>query len=149
MRGKPPELVAIENDDYHAKFIGHTTDGRQFFLTTPFVPAIQGNPGREFIALYLFNSEGKLLEARIDDLGTRASLDRDAAKLLHNQRLAELGTVSYERIAVRPFKIDRFDTTFGLVLREPEGEDDVWAVEAQPGNYMAFFEPFDSGEYDT
>ena len=149
MRGKPPELVAIENDDYHAEFIGRTTDDRQFFLTTPFVPAIQGNPGREFIALYLFNSQGKFLEARIDDLGTRASFDPDAAKLLHSQRLAELGTVSYERIMVQPFKIDRFDTTFGLVLREPEGENDVWAVEAQPGNYMAFFEPFDSGEYDT
>ena len=24
-----------------------------------------------------------------------------------------------------------------------------WAVEMMPGNYMAFFEPWDSGEYDT
>jgi len=40
-------------------------------------------------------------------------------------------------------------TKFGLVLREPEEEADPWAVEMQPGNYMAFFEPWDSGEYDT
>jgi len=25
----------------------------------------------------------------------------------------------------------------------------MWAVELQPGNYMAFFEPWDSGDYDT
>ncbi len=24
-----------------------------------------------------------------------------------------------------------------------------WAVELQPGNYMAFFEPWESGDYDT
>jgi hypothetical protein len=63
--------------------------------------------------------------------------------------LAELGEVSYDRIEVHPFEVERFGTTFGLVLREPEDEDDVWAVEVQPGNYMAFFEPFDSGDYDT
>ena len=45
--------------------------------------------------------------------------------------------------------IERFDTTFGLVARPPEDDDDVWAVELQPGRYMAFFEPWDSGEYDT
>jgi hypothetical protein len=45
--------------------------------------------------------------------------------------------------------VERFGTTFGLVLRQPEDEDDPWAVEVMPGNYMAFFEPWDSGDYDT
>jgi hypothetical protein len=36
-----------------------------------------------------------------------------------------------------------------LVPREPEDEDDPCVVEVQPGNYMAFFEPWDSGDYDT
>jgi hypothetical protein len=57
--------------------------------------------------------------------------------------------VTFERIEVAPFAIERFGTTFGLVLREPEDEDEVWAVEVQPGNYMAFFEPWDGGDYDT
>lgn len=149
MQGAPPEFVAIEHDDYNARHIGCTADGRQFFLTTPFVPAIGGNAGREFIALYLFDSQGILLDAQIDDLGPRASLDRDAAQHLYDQRLAGLGSVSFERIEVQPFQFERFGTTFGLVLRVPEDDDDVWAVEVQPGNYMAFFEPFDSGEYDT
>ena len=39
MAKKPPKLFPINHDDYHAKHIGTTADGRQFFLTTPFVPA--------------------------------------------------------------------------------------------------------------
>jgi len=49
----PPDLVAIEPDDYHAEYVGRTADGRQFFLTTPFDPAL-ADEGAEFIALYLF-----------------------------------------------------------------------------------------------
>lgn len=149
MPDAPPGLVAINHDDYHAKHIGRTADSRQFFLTTPFVPASGSEAGREFIALYFFDADGRFRDARIDDLGPRADLDRDAAQHLHEQRLAELGPVTFDRIEVQPFQVERFGTTFGLVLREPEDEDDVWAVEVQPGNYMAFFEPFDSGDYDT
>ncbi len=67
----------------------------------------------------------------------------------YQQRLKGPGGVSYERIEVAPFAVEGFGTTFGLVLREPEDEEDVWAVEVQPGNDMAFFEPWDSGDYDT
>ena len=149
MPDDPPKLIAIEHDDYHAKYVGRTPDGRQFFLTTPFEPAIGGRSGGEFIALYLFDAKGKLCEAKIDELGPRASLDNVKARQLLNQRLKELGEVKYGRIQVVPFSVKRFGTDFGLVLRDPEEDGDPWAVEAQPGNYMAFFEPWDSGEYDT
>jgi len=144
-----PDLIAIEHDEYHAKHIGQLSDGRQFFLTTPFVPALSGDAGREFVALFLFDPRGRLLEARIDDLGIRANLDRQHASRLYAQQLAELGAAEFGRIEVQPFAIERFGTTFGLVPRPPEDEEDVWAVEMQPGNYMAFFEPWDSGDYDT
>jgi hypothetical protein len=144
-----PNLVAIEHDDHHASHVGHLPDGRQFFLTTPFVPAIGGDAGREFVALYLFDKRGRFLDARIDDMGTRAELDEQRARNTFEQRLAELGPVEYGRIQVQPFEVERFGTTFGLVPRAPEEEDDEWAVEVQPGNYMAFFEPWDSGDYDT
>ncbi len=144
-----PTLIAIDHDDDHASHIGHLSDGRQFFLTTPFVPATGGSAAREFVALYIFDRKGVLLEARIDDLGTRASLDHGAAHATFEQRLGELGTVEYGRSHVQPFEIDRFGTTFGLVPRAPEEGDDDWWVEVQPGNYMAFHEPWDSGEYDT
>jgi hypothetical protein len=144
-----PDIIAIEHDDYQAKYIGRLSDNRQFFLTTPFVPAIFGNAGREFVALFLFDKNGLFLEARIDDLGTRSELDKQHASNVLKQRLTELGRVDFCRIEVQPFEIERFGTMFGLVPRPPEDEDDVWAVELQPGNYMAFFEPWDSGDYDT
>lgn len=144
-----PEKIAIDPDDYHAEHVGKTSDGRQFILTTPFEPAVAGKIGNEFVALYLFDSEGKLLEAKIEDFGPRATLDDKRRKELHDRWLEELGETIPERIEVAPFSVHRFGTVFGLVVREPEDEADVWAVEMQPGNYMAFFEPWDSGEYDT
>jgi len=146
---KPPKKIAINHDDDHAEHIGRTADGRQFFLTTPFVPATDDSPGREFIALFLFDSHGRFLEARIDDRGTRAKLDHKRERAAYNKRLAELGPVKYCRIEVEPFEIERFDTIFGLIPRPPEDEDDGWWVELHPGNYLAFQEPWDSGEYDS
>jgi hypothetical protein len=143
-----PSLISINHDDYHARHIGRTSDGRQFFLTTPFVPATS-SPGREFIAIYFFDDDGRLLDAKIDDLGTREALDLDRAKDLYERRLDELGSVEVGGIKVQPFEVQRFGVTFGLISRSPEEDDDVWCVEVQPGNYMAFFEPWDSGEYDT
>ena len=144
-----PDLIAIEHDDHHARHIGELSDGRQFFLTTPFVPAMGDNAGREFVALFLFDEDGEFLEARIDDLGTRSGLDPEDARRIYEQRLAELGEVEYGGIEVQPFAVERFGTTFGLVPRPPEMDGEDWAVEMQPGNYMAFYEPWDSGEYDT
>jgi hypothetical protein len=149
MADGPPEIIAINKDEYQAKHVGRTSDGRQFILTTPFEPALAGRSGSEFVALYLFDAKGKLLEARIEDFGPRATLDRQKRRELYERWLHELGSVTLDRIEVAPFAIERFATTFGLVARAPEEEGDVWAVEMEPGNYMAFFEPWDSGDYDT
>lgn len=89
--------------------------------------------GREFLAIYIFDPNGKLVEARIDDLGPRTALDRDQARQLLEQRMSELGPFDYVRILVQPFAIERFGTTFGLVPRAPEGENDNWWIELQPG----------------
>jgi hypothetical protein len=50
---------------------------------------------------------------------------------------------------VEPFAVKRFGTTFGLIVDAPENKDDIWWVTAEPGDYMAFSAPWDSGEYDT
>ena len=99
--------------------------------------------------MYLFDAAGKLLEAKIDAFGPRATVDDEALRRVYQQRLQELGEVDFDRIEVAPFAVERFGLTFGLVPREPEDDEDVWAVEIQPGNYMAFFEPWDEGDYDT
>jgi hypothetical protein len=141
----PPRKVALDPDDYHAEFVGHTADGRQFFLTAPFDPGV-----REFIALYLFDSTGKLIEARIEDLGPRATLDHEGRRALRDRWLLDLGPVERKRIEVAPFAVERFGLQFGFVPRpaDEDEDEDPW-VEVQPGNYMAFHEPFDSGLYDT
>jgi hypothetical protein len=149
MSDGPPSLIAINHDDYQAEHIGRTANGRQFFLTTPFEPAIGGKVGCEFVALFLFDGAGTLLEAKIESFGPRASLDDTKRRRLYEEWLNELGDVSFERIEVAPFSVERFGTIFGLVPRPPDEDGDGWWVELQPGNYMAFHEPWDSGEYDT
>jgi len=144
-----PDIIAIEPDDQHAKHVGWTTDGRQFILTTPFEPAVAGKPGNEFVALYVFDASGSLLDARITEFGPRPTMDRDKARQVYERYLKELGDVRLSRVEVAPFCITQFGVEFGLIAREPEDEEDAWAVEMQPGNYMAFFEPWNSGEYDT
>ncbi|GIJ80584.1 hypothetical protein SAMN05443287_115102 [Micromonospora phaseoli] len=149
MEPGPPSRIAIDHDDYHAEHVGRTADGRQFFLTTPFEPAYGNDEGQEFVACYLFDTEGRFLEARIDTFGSRALMDREARRTAYEARLAELGEVTFTRIEVEPFSVDRFGTTFGLIPRAPEDDDDTWWVTLEPGDYMAFSPPWDSGEYDT
>lgn len=134
-----PTVVTLIPDGFTSKHVGHTADGRQFFLTNPFDRS-------DYVAVYLFSACGRLLEARIDDMGPRESLDLDAFWERYDARLAELGDVTFDRIVVQPFAIDRFGTTFGLIAVERDGH---WTVEAEPGSYMAFYEPWDSGLYDT
>jgi hypothetical protein len=76
-------------------------------------------------------------------------MDHTARRDLRDRRLRELGPVIFDRIEIAPFAIERFGVAFGLIVREPEGSDDLWTVSVEPGDYMAFFAPWDSGGYDT
>jgi hypothetical protein len=145
----PPTLIAINHDDYKAEHVGRLSDGRQFFLTRPFVPPVGGRASNEFVALFLFDAAGKLVEAKIDELGPRSTMDQEKARVAYDQRLRDLGEVSFERIEIAPFSIERFGTTFGLIARPPDEHRNSWCVELHPGNYLAFNEPWDRGDYDT
>ena len=149
MSNEAPTIIAIDHDDYHAADVGRTEDGRQFFLTTPFEPRRDDTPGAEFVAIYVFDGAGKLVEALIDNLGPRATMDSESRRAMCEKRIDDLGPIKRQRIEIEPFSVTRFDTEFGLIASPPEDEDDIWRVEMQPGNFMAFFEPWDSGEYDT
>ncbi len=149
MAKRPPKTVTLANDDYTARYVGRTADGRQFFLTNPFVPAIGDDPGREFLALYLFDKDGALQDAHIEDLGTRAELDEDVARAHRAPILESLGPVKYRKIKVAPFKVERFGVEFGFIPQPPEESDEDWSVIVEPGNYMCFWPPWTSGDYDT
>jgi hypothetical protein len=66
-----------------------------------------------------------------------------------NRDFVALGKVTFGRIEVEPFAVERFDAEFGLIAQAPEGPEDIWWVTAEPGNYMAFAAPWDCGIYDT
>ena len=67
---QPPQLIAIDHDDYEAKHVGRLSHCRQFFLTTPFEPPGAKGPGAEFVAMYLFDPAGNLPQAKIDEFIT-------------------------------------------------------------------------------
>jgi len=146
MNSDKPTIIAIDHDDYHAEHIGCKKDGTQFFLTTPFVP---GTEGCEYIALFLFDSDGNLIDSKVDILGPRGSYDLDEKNQKYLARLESLGKVDYQRIEVKPFSIEVDGVEMGLIAVEPQDDDDIWTVDLEPGNFMSFCEPWDDGDYDT
>ncbi len=149
MTTKLPKLIAIDHDDYHADLVGKTPDGRQFFITEPFEPTTPTQPGNEFVAMFIFDAEGRFLEAFIDEFGPRNSMDVGARDAVIQKRIEQLGDFSFGRIEVSPFQIEKFGTLFGLIPNEPEDEDDDLSISLMPGDFMAFSEPWDSGDYET
>ena len=149
-----PPTIPIAHDEWHAKHIGRLPDGRQFFLTT----SLESTPDegtRDFVVLYTFDADGKLLDAQIDDLGVRGDggpppLNKDDGGEVYRRRLESLDGAEFGDIRVAPFRIERFGIEFGPIPREPDEDPEDYepAVELMPGNTMAFFEPWD-GEYDT
>lgn len=135
----PPEWILIEHDDYHARYVGRTEDGKQLFLAPIFTK-------NDFIALFLFNDAGDLVDSRVEDLGPRETLDLELARTRRDECLARLGEIEYQAIRVKPFAVEHHGEMMGLI---PSKYDDYWTVEVLPGNVMAFHEPWDSGEYDT
>ena len=147
----PPRLIRINHDDHHASHVGKTRGGDQFFLTHPFAPAMGGDAGGSYVALYLFDAFGALKEAKVFAAKPTRSEDEAFVESL----MQSLGGHRFCDIKVAPFAVQAFGRTFGLVFDpgddEADGEDDEEAstwVTAEPGNYMAFYPPWD-GDYDT
>ena len=145
-----PEVIPIVHDEYHTQHIGKTADGIQFIMAAPFVPATDTTKGCEFLALYLFNRQGKLIEAQIENLGPRSELDETDAKEKYESMLKALGEVEFCDVNISPFSVNKYDVEFGLLKTDSEfveDEEDI-SLEFHPGNYMSFYPPWD-GDYDT
>lgn len=146
-----PAKICTNLDDYSARLIGTTSDGKQFFITQPFVPH-----GNDFVARYVFDQEGKFLNAVIHDLGVRKSgeppgnalFENETVEMLEQELLNDLGDYKFGDIEVCPFSYKYNDIVFGLIAEKGDESDDEWTVIAEPGNYMAFYSPWD-GDYDT
>ena len=68
------------------------------FLTCPFEPASDGNPGGEFNALYLFDATGEFVSAQIESFGPRGTFNRESKEVAYRQLLEGLGAVAFQRI---------------------------------------------------
>src|SRR5262249_56886979 len=149
MSKRAPMFVALDHDDAFAKYVGNLADKRQFFLTKPYLPAPPGQQEHDYLALYIVDEDGALLEARIEDLGLRDKVDVEKARGLRASMLASLGKYTPSRIFMVPFHTEKFGVEFGLVAHAPKRLIDEWHVTVEPGHYMTFSPPWDSGEYDV
>ena len=155
-----PEVFVIAHDDYHASHVGLTADGQQFFITTPFAWASAEGGSQEFAARYLFTPDGALAEAEILPLGPRPGLGALPGNvesfadqsLAIEHLLAQISPVVYGDITIKPFSVMAHGLEFGMVLNGPVPEDPdeewYWSVNLEPGDFMAFSAPWDSGDYD-
>jgi len=127
-----PELVTILRDEFHTEYVGHTGEGFQFFITGL----------HNFLALFLFNDAGDLVEAQVD----RLTEDNDYESLVQ-QRLDQVKPVEFDFIEIKPFAVEHYGIMMGLIPNKHDGGE--WWVELYPGNHLAFHEPWDTGEYST
>ena len=148
MKSVKPKKIAIKHDDYLAEHVGKTLDGRQFFLTRPFKRDENEERPCDYIALYLFDLDGNLVDSIIDRIGVRGSYNQREYEKLYQSRLNDLGKVEFCKISVKPFSISKFDIEFGLVPKEPKYADDNWVVELLPDAFIKFYEPGGNGRYN-
>ncbi|CAN5880029.1 hypothetical protein BH11VER1_BH11VER1_20840 [soil metagenome] len=146
-----PNSICICHDEEYANLIGRTNDRKQFFITQPFIPY-----GKDFVARYVFDEEGRFHDAKIYDLGLRTSgeppgnplFENQGAKALQQELLDELGAIQFCDIFIQPFSYELHGINFGLVANILGDGSEDWRVTAEPGNYMEFYAPWD-GEYYT
>jgi hypothetical protein len=62
--------------------------------------------------------------------------------------LESLGKYKSGRILVVPFRAEKFGVEFGLIAHPPTKPTGDWTVTVEPGHYMTFSPPWDSGVYE-
>lgn len=141
-----PERFTIVPDDYHVPFAGTAEDGRKFFLSQELFSLDSA-----YVGLFLWKADGTFGEVRVDAVerpdgvppGQAAAAGPDE---LVAARLAELGDYELEPIEVEPFTQKVDGVTFGWQLEEYDG---MYTIHIEPGNFIAYYAPWDGLEYDT
>ena len=153
MTGGAPDRITIVPDDYHVPYAGTAEDGRLFFLSEELFDLGQAGPesARQFVAVFLWKADGEFDEVRVDVVDRVEGIPPmqavpAGADGLVASRLAELGDYQLEPIEVAPFSTEVDGVTFGFVAQEIDG---MWSVNVQPGDFIAYYEPWDGLEYDT
>lgn len=145
-----PDRFTIVPDDFHVPYAGTAEDGRLFFLSDElFQP---GRSGGGFVGLYLWNADGSFSEVRVDPVGrsegrppAQAGAGPGAEELVE-QRLAELGDYELGPIEVEPFLETVDGVGFGWAVTKFRG---TYSINLAPGDFIAYYEPWDGLGYDT
>jgi hypothetical protein len=144
-----PAAVLMSTDDYHLKDFGKAGDGSILWMGSQLRYDYKAEDTIDYIFKFVFNTDGELIDSEIRTLGSR-NLIKDGVFQEELGGLREANPIIAPASAViKTFTVVHEGIEFGLVVRTPEDAEDVWAVEFMPGNTMAFFEPFNSGDYDT
>lgn len=140
-----PDKLLLVPDEFHLNHAGRCADGRSVLVAAQLAFGLI--PTRDFVCTFWFDANGGLVQHRIDELGVRGEYEKDGAEKIWSARLGEVGEIEPVAFWVRPFSVKFAGFYFGLI---PEQTDDGdWQVAFQPGNTMAFYAPWDTGEYDT
>ncbi|MGW6279985.1 hypothetical protein [Kribbella sp. NPDC055071] len=141
-----PKRFRIVPDDYHVPYAGTAADGRRFFLSDELFGA-----GSAYVAVFLWKADGTFDEVRVDEVARPAGLPPGQASSagaddLVAARLAELGKYVLEPIEVEPFTRKVDGVTFGWVIKPFDGD---YAINIEPGDFIAYYAPWDGLGYDT
>jgi hypothetical protein len=142
-----PERFTIVPDDYHVPYAGTAEDGRKFFLSEEL---FDGDSA--YVGVFLWNADGTFDEVRVDTLDRPDTLPpgqagQAGAEDLVDTRLAELGDYVLEPIEVEPFTLDVDGVTFGWKV--DKYDDGTYFINIVPGDFIAYYEPWDGLGYDT
>jgi hypothetical protein len=143
-----PERFTIVPDDYHVPYAGTAEDGRRFFLSEElFSPE-----GSAYVGLFLWNADGTFDKVRVAEVSRPSGLPPGQAApagagALVKARLAELGDYVLEPIEVEPFTENVDGVTFGWKVGQYE--DGEYYINIEPGDFVAYHEPWDGLQYDT
>lgn len=136
-------------DRYHLSDVGQLIDGNHYWIDIQLNS--EGDDTRDFVAVYIFDTDGVKIEHEIIDLGLRSAPNATSAKKAVEQQRQRIGIKKRKDFWVRPFSVEAYGLVFGLIVREREpGElEGFQAVDAMPGWTLMFYPPWDDGLYDT
>ena len=144
-----PEAVLMCTDEYHLEHFGKAEDGSILWMGSQlkYDPEVQETT--DYIFKFSFNTSGELVSSDIQTVGVRNSIKREVFLEKMTALISGNAIIAPASAMIKTFIVVHEGVEFGLIVRVPEDAEDVWAIEFMPGNTMAFFEPFDSGFYDT
>lgn len=150
------QKIHLIPDRYHLIDVGQLKDGNNYWIDVQL--SSEGMDTRDFVAIYIFDSAGKLIDSEIIDLGLRSDPNALKARDVIKQQKSRIGVgrtgvfgQKRESFWVQLFSVEAHGLVFGLVVREPEENDEEMPpmVDAMPGWTLVFYPPWEDGQYDT